>query len=139
LRPAKADFAGVAHEDQGKNMSVKSNLPVAIIGAGPVGLAAAAHLILRGIPVKLYEASDAAAGHVRRWGHVRLFSPWRFNIDSAAASILRKHGWKEPPGDVLPTGNDLFTAYLAPLSEAPELAAVARDRRPRAIRFASRP
>jgi thioredoxin reductase len=109
-------------------MSVKSDLPVAIIGAGPVGLAAAAHLVARGIPVKLYEASDTAAGHVRSWGHVRLFSPWRFNIDSAAASILRKHGWKEPPGDVLPTGHDLFTAYLAPLAETPELAAVLETR-----------
>jgi thioredoxin reductase len=109
-------------------MSVKSDLPVAVIGAGPVGLAAAAHLIERGIPVKLYEASDAAAGHVRSWGHVRLFSPWRFNIDSAAASLLRKHGWKEPPGDVLPTGHDLFTHYLAPLAATPELAAVLETR-----------
>lgn len=109
-------------------MSVKSDLSVAVIGAGPVGLAAAAHLIERGIPVKLYEASDAAAGHVRSWGHVRLFSPWRFNIDSAAASILRKRGWKEPPGDALPTGHDLYAAYLAPLAATPELAAVLETR-----------
>jgi thioredoxin reductase len=109
-------------------MSVRSDLPVAVIGAGPVGLAAAAHLIARGIPVKLYEASDTAAGHVRSWGHVRLFSPWRFNIDSAAASILCKRGWKEPPGDELPTGHDLFKAYLAPLAETPELAAVLETR-----------
>jgi 2-polyprenyl-6-methoxyphenol hydroxylase-like FAD-dependent oxidoreductase len=83
-----------------------SELPVAVIGGGPVGLAAAAHLVTRGIPVKLYEAGETVAAHVRSWGHVRLFSPWRFNTDEASVSILRTHGWQEPPGDILPTGHD---------------------------------
>ena len=69
-----------------------SALPVAVIGGGPVGLAAAAHLITRGVPVKLYEAGGSVASHVRSWGHVRLFSPWKFNTDQAATSILRRHG-----------------------------------------------
>jgi cation diffusion facilitator CzcD-associated flavoprotein CzcO len=48
-------------------MSTRSiaDLPVAVIGAGPVGLAAAAHLLARGVPVKLYEAGDTVAAHVR--------------------------------------------------------------------------
>jgi thioredoxin reductase len=74
--------------------------------------------------VKLYEAGDAAAAHVRNWGHVRLFSPWRFNIDDTAASILREHGWQEPPADAVPTGHDLFAAYLAPLSRTPAISAL---------------
>ena len=41
---------------------------VAIIGAGPVGLAAAAHLITRNIPVKVYETGDSIAANVRDWG-----------------------------------------------------------------------
>jgi thioredoxin reductase len=98
--------------------------PVAVIGGGPVGLAAAAHLVTRGVPVKLYEAGDGVAAHVRDWGHVRLFSPWRFNTDSAAAAILREHGWQSPPGDALPTGHDLHAAYLAPLAETPPLRSV---------------
>jgi len=101
-----------------------SELPVAVIGGGPVGLAAAAHLITRGVPVKLYEAGDTVAAHVRSWGHVRLFSPWRYNTDEAAKAILREHGWQEPPADVLPTGGDLYAAYLQPLSQTPELHAV---------------
>jgi cation diffusion facilitator CzcD-associated flavoprotein CzcO len=105
-------------------MSTHDELPVAVIGAGPVGLAAAAHLVTRGVPVKLYEAGDAAAAHVRNWGHVRLFSPWRFNIDDTAASILREHGWQEPPADAVPTGHDLFAAYLAPLSRTPAISAL---------------
>jgi thioredoxin reductase len=98
-----------------------SEFPVAVIGGGPVGLAAAAHLVTRGVAVKLYEAGETVAAHVRSWGHVRLFSPWRFNIDQAAAAILRDHGWQEPPGDILPTGQELYSAYLAPLAQTPSL------------------
>ena len=56
-------------------MGVPENLPVAVIGAGPVGLAAAAHLMARGLPVKVYEAGETVGANVRDWGHVRLFSP----------------------------------------------------------------
>src|SRR3546814_20807374 len=69
--------------------------PVIVIGAGPVGLAAATHLIARGIPVRLLEAADDVAAHVRDWGHVKLFSPWVYNIDKEARALLQKAGWKE--------------------------------------------
>jgi hypothetical protein len=105
-----------------------SELPVAVIGGGPVGLAAAAHLVTRGIPVKLYEAGETVAAHVGSWGHVRLFSPWRFNTDEASVSILRTHGWQEPPGDILPTGHDLYAAYLQPLAQTPPLHDVIENR-----------
>ena len=49
-------------------------LPVAVIGAGPIGLAAAAHLILRDEPVLVLEAASAIAANLREWAHVRLFS-----------------------------------------------------------------
>jgi thioredoxin reductase len=101
-----------------------SALPVAVIGGGPVGLAAAAHLVTRGLPVKLYEAGRTVAANVRDWGHVRLFSPWGFNTDGAAAAILRSHGWQAPPDAALPTGHDLYAAYLKPLAETPELRSV---------------
>jgi thioredoxin reductase len=97
-------------------------LPVAVIGAGPVGLAAAAHLVSRGIDVKIYEAGTSIAANVDSWGHVRLFSPWRFNIDPAAKALLQDHGWQEPRGDVLPTGRDLIDAYLEPLANIPAIA-----------------
>jgi thioredoxin reductase len=100
------------------------NFSVAVIGAGPVGLAAAAHLITRQIPVKVYETGDTIAANVRDWGHVRLFSPWSFNIDQAAKAILKQNGWQEPPGDALPTGSDLYETYLRPLADTPEMRAV---------------
>lgn len=99
-------------------------LPVAVIGAGPVGLAAAAHLIRHGLPVKVYEAGHAVATNVRDWGHVRLFSPWEYNTDTAARILLQAHGWQEPPAKAMPTGSDLYEAYLKPLAETPEMAAV---------------
>lgn len=105
-------------------MTSLDNLPVAVIGAGPVGLAAAAHLIQRGLPAKVYEAGETVAANVRDWGHVRLFSPWEYNTDTAARALLQAHGWQEPPGQAMPTGSDLYEAYLKPLAETPEMAAV---------------
>src|SRR5919199_1498770 len=106
------------------DMSVAENLPVAVVGVGPVGLAAAAHLIARKIPVKVYEAGPTVAAGVRDWAHVRLFSPWRYNVDTAARALLRNHGWQEPDPEAMPTGADLCDAYLEPLAEIPDMAAV---------------
>jgi thioredoxin reductase len=97
------------------------DLPVVVIGAGPVGLAAAAHLHERGLPFTLLEAGDGPAAAVRQWDHVRLFSPWRYNIDRAAGRLLQDAGWVEPDLDVLPTGGQLAAAYLQPLAELPAL------------------
>ncbi|GAA2339498.1 FAD-dependent oxidoreductase [Dactylosporangium salmoneum] len=96
-------------------------LPVVVIGAGPVGLAAAAHLAERGIAFTVLEAGDRPAAAVREWGHVRLFSPWRYNIDAAARRLLVGAGWVEPDPEVLPTGAQLADDYLQALADAPAL------------------
>ena len=96
--------------------------PVAIIGAGPVGLAAAAHLIARGERPIVFEAGSAVGAHVAAWSHVQLFSPWRYNVDEIAAKLLRASGWAEPDPDTLPTGGELIARYLHPLAALPELA-----------------
>jgi hypothetical protein len=57
-------------------------LPVVVIGVGPVRLAAAAHLHERGLPFTVLEAGPGPGASVAAWGHVRLFSPWRYNIDA---------------------------------------------------------
>lgn len=98
-----------------------NDLPVAVIGAGPVGLAAAAHLYERGIPFTVLEAGDGPAAAVREWGHVRLFSPWRYNIDGAARRLLDEAGWVEPNPEILPTGAQLAADYLQPLADLPAL------------------
>lgn len=93
-----------------------ATLPVAIIGAGPVGLAAAAHLVQRGIDFELFESGETAASSLTSWGHIRLFSPWRFLIDPAARILLEADAWVFPPDDALPLAAELVERYLAPLA-----------------------
>ena len=97
------------------------NLPVAIIGGGPIGLAAAAHLLERGQTVRLFEAGHTVGASVLDWGHVRMFSPWRFNVDSASRRLLEAAGWSMPDEDELPTGAELYARYLRPLAALPAL------------------
>lgn len=60
---------------------------LAIIGAGPVGLAAAAHVLERGMRPVVLEAGPEAGHAVRQWQHVQLFSPWQYTVDRAAPLI----------------------------------------------------
>ncbi|NWG25098.1 MAG: NAD(P)-binding domain-containing protein, partial [Pseudorhodoplanes sp.] len=105
-------------------MIEREDLPVAVIGGGPVGLAAAAHLIERNVPVQVFEAGKTVAANMRDWANVRVFSPWHLNIDSAARKILARHGWQEPEADGLPTGGEIVARYLQPLADTPELSRV---------------
>lgn len=93
-------------------------LPVVIIGAGPVGLAAAAHLVERGIEFTVCEAGDEPAAAIRLWGHTRLFSPWRHLIDPASRRLLEADGaWTGPTDEgAAPTGRQLVEEYLVPLA-----------------------
>ncbi|WP_432394596.1 FAD-dependent oxidoreductase [Pseudarthrobacter sp. L19] len=103
-------------------MAATGSLPVAIIGAGPVGLAAAAHLLERGLEPVIFEAGEAPADAIRQWRHIRLFSPWQYNIDAAAARLLAASGWEAPKPSGLPTGGDLIERYLEPLAALSEIA-----------------
>ncbi|WP_245472937.1 FAD-dependent oxidoreductase, partial [Mesorhizobium sp. M7A.F.Ca.MR.148.00.0.0] len=73
-----------------------ASLPVAVIGAGPVGLAAAAHLVERGITPLVLERGESVGAALLEWGHVRVFSPWEYNIDAAARALLDRSGWTAP-------------------------------------------
>jgi thioredoxin reductase len=99
----------------------RSALPVVVIGGGPVGLAAAAHLLERNLEPLVLERGDRVAASVAEWGHVRFFSPWRYSIDRAAADLLADTGWQAPDPDTYPTGNDLISNYLQPLADHPAL------------------
>jgi thioredoxin reductase len=89
---------------------------VAIIGAGPVGLAAAAHVLERGLQPIVLEAGDAVGYAMRQWGHVQLFSPWEYNIDKAAERLLATSGWNSPEPGQYPTGAEMVERYLEPLA-----------------------
>lgn len=93
-----------------------ATLPVAIIGAGPIGLAAAAQLVERGIDFVVFEAGRQVAASMREWGHIRLFSPWKHLVDPASRRLLEAQGWELRDPERAPTGAELVETYLAPLA-----------------------
>ncbi|MET0735843.1 MAG: FAD-dependent oxidoreductase [Microbacterium sp.] len=99
-----------------------STLPVAIIGAGPIGLAAAANLRERGIDFVIFEAGHEVAASVSAWGHTRLFSPWKHLVDAASRRLLEPRGWLLPDPERAPTGAELVELYVAPLAAVDEIA-----------------
>ncbi|WP_306318494.1 MULTISPECIES: NAD(P)-binding domain-containing protein [unclassified Streptomyces] len=94
------------------------HLPVAVIGAGPIGLAAAAHLVEQGIEPLVLEAGPQAGAAVREWSHVRLFSTWGEVVDPAAEKLLAPTGWTRPDPATYPSGGDWADLYLQPLADA---------------------
>ncbi|MCK2035733.1 NAD(P)-binding domain-containing protein [Microbacterium sp. SSW1-49] len=92
-----------------------SELPVVVIGAGPQGLAAAAHLVERDVSVIVVERGRGPASAVSEWGHVRLFSAWPELTDAAARRLLESTGWSAPVSGY-PTGAEWVRDYLAPLA-----------------------
>ncbi|MET8966575.1 NAD(P)-binding domain-containing protein [Streptomyces hydrogenans] len=96
---------------------VTDRLPVVVVGAGPAGLAAAAHLVDRGLEPLVLEAGARAGAAVREWAHVRLFSTWSEVTDPAAEKLLAPTGWVKPDPATYPTGGDWADRYLQPLAD----------------------
>jgi thioredoxin reductase len=106
---------------KGNPMVDRADLPVAVIGAGPVGLAAAAHLLEQGLEPVVFEAGPSAGTSVQGWAHVRLFSPWRYVVDEAARRLLEPTGWHAPDPERYPAGREIVAEYLQPLADTPAL------------------
>ncbi|MGX4643093.1 NAD(P)-binding domain-containing protein [Massilia sp. SYSU DXS3249] len=104
------------------NTNLDHTLPVAVLGAGPVGLAASAHLIARGFTPLILEAGEQPGANLQGYRHVRLFSPWQYNVDKAARALLAASGWQVPALDALPTAGELVDGYLARLAALPAIA-----------------
>jgi len=95
---------------------------IAILGSGPTGLEAALAAAEAGFPFTVYEAAPEAAGNVRAWGHVRLFTPWEMNVSPRMRRHLEEAGIAVPVGPGCPTGHELAEKLLAPLAALPSIA-----------------
>jgi thioredoxin reductase len=102
-------------------MMSNTRLPVIVIGAGPIGLAAAVHLLQRGETPLVLEAGPTVGANLAAWGHVRMFSAWEYDIDPASRVLLETRGWVAPDPGAYPTGRDLLDQYVRPLAELSEL------------------
>ncbi len=92
--------------------------PVVIVGAGPIGLAAAANAAERGMGFVVLEAGADAGATVGEWAHVRLFSAWSELADPAARRLLDAAGaWTAPDDEAFPTGAEWRSTYLQPLAD----------------------
>ncbi|MHA7282718.1 NAD(P)-binding protein [Arthrobacter sp. TMS2-4] len=103
-----------------------TDLPVAVIGAGPIGLSAAANLLEQGFTPIVFEQGGRVGSAIRQWAHIRLFSPWEYDIDPAARRLLEPTGWTAPRPTALPYGHDLVESYLEPLAAIPAIARTLR-------------
>ena len=126
---AKETNAFPTHHASLEGSGLRDRLPVAVIGAGPVGLAAAVHLLERGERPLILEAGEFPGSTVRTWAHVRMFSPWRTLVDPVAGAALEARGWSPPDPDGVPTGAELVEAYLDPLAALPGVRDVLRTGR----------
>src|SRR5262245_59142299 len=100
-------------------LNTSSPSSLAIVGAGPVGLAAAAHAIARGLRPLIFEAGDAVGASLLDYGHVRLFSPWRCNVDRVMAGQLEATGWVAPAAEELPLARQIVERVLVPFARLP--------------------
>ena len=94
---------------------------IAILGAGPTGIEAALAAAESGHPFTLYEEAPVAAGSLRRWGHVRMFTPWEMSVSPRVRRRLEAAGVAVPQGSGCPTGAEL-AEVLARVAALPEIA-----------------
>lgn len=96
----------------------KPPLPrIAVIGTGPIGIESALYARACGLPVALYDRGGIA-DHIRRWGHVRLFTPFGMNTTPLGHKTLRAERSSLPDETDLLTGREFRDAYLVPLAES---------------------
>jgi len=97
-------------------------LRIAVIGAGPIGIESALYARTCGFSVKVYDRGPIGE-HMRRWGHVRMFTPFGMNSTSIGLAEVRreKAGRSLPMETDILTGRQFVDAYLTPLAESETL------------------
>jgi len=104
-------------------MSVDTPAKIAILGTGPIGLEAALYARFLGYDVEIFDRGEVA-DNVRRWGHVRMFSPFGMNASplGLAALSAQDEAYRPPDADDVLTGRAWLERYLFPLAQTDLLA-----------------
>jgi thioredoxin reductase len=97
-------------------MPLPARNTLAVIGAGPIGLEAALAARDAGFDVHVFERG-VIGDHIRAWGHVRLFTPWRMNLGPVSKAHLERGGWSGVDADKCPSGAEYVEKYLEPLGK----------------------
>jgi len=97
-------------------------LRIAILGAGPIGLEAGLYSQKLGFATTVYERGRPGE-FLRRWGHIRLFSPFGMNCTPLGrAAISQQNPQHEFPSDAdCVTGRQHVASYVEPLAQTPDL------------------
>lgn len=92
---------------------------VAILGAGPIGLEAALYAERLKLQVTVYERGQPGE-YLRRWGHVRMFSPFAMNHTPLGLEVLQRElaNYRPPAATECVTGRAHLTAYVEPLAKS---------------------
>ncbi|MDY3551607.1 TIGR03862 family flavoprotein [Gemmata sp. JC717] len=103
-------------------MAKAQPLRVAVIGAGPIGIEAALYAKTCGFTVSVFDRGPVGE-HLRRWGHVKLFTPFGWNVTPLGlAEVRREKGSRTIPGETdLLTGREFLEAYTTPVAESETL------------------
>ncbi len=98
-------------------MAVVTPARIAILGAGPIGLEAALYARFLGYDVDIFERGNVA-DNILRWGHVRMFSPFRMNRSTLGLAALKAQDdtYVAPDDNAFLTGLEYAERYLIPLA-----------------------
>src|SRR4051794_34757033 len=99
-------------------MAAPASPRLAILGAGPIGLEAALAAAERSWEFTVYEAAAQPGGHVRDWGHVRLFTRWDMTFSPRMRGVLPD----APSGGGLRGGAELASELLDRVAVLPAVA-----------------
>ena len=95
---------------------------VAIIGSGPIGLDAGLAAAEAGLRFVVFERGPQAASNIRDWGHVRLLTPWPYNVSPRMRRVLceldgaRDFGNSFEQESTCPLGRELVEEALEPVA-----------------------
>ncbi|SDK02910.1 NAD(P)-binding domain-containing protein [Sediminibacillus albus] len=114
-------FKALSDEKRLHILYLLAELPIVVIGSGPVGLAAAAHLNKYNQPFLILEKGSKIVSNILEWRNVQLFSHgnsiWMRLPNSYYKRLiglnLKLINW--------PTGKELVEEYLEPLANHPQI------------------